>query len=156
MRIHLGVRPVWGVAGMSSTSPRQEELHEQPIGNLLKQLASETTTLVRQELDLAKAEMREKAGKAGPGFGMIGAAGAIALLAAGTATVFFVLALDGVMPNWLAALVVAVVYGVAAAVLYMRGKEKVDDAGSPALRQTIETVKEDVEWAKHPTTSAKR
>jgi uncharacterized membrane protein YqjE len=141
---------------MSSTSSRQEELHEQPIGNLLKQLASETTTLVRQELDLAKAEMREKAGKAGPGFGMIGVAGAMGLLAAGTATVFFVLALDGVMPNWLAALVVAVVYGVVAALLYMRGKEKVDDAGSPAPRKTIETVKEDVEWAKHPTTSAKR
>jgi putative superfamily III holin-X len=140
---------------MTSTSSRQEELHEQPIGALLKQLASETTTLVRQELDLAKAEMREKAGKAGPGFGLIGAAGAIALLAAGTATVFFVLALDGVMPNWLAALVVAVVYGVVAAGLYLRGKEKVDDAGSPAPRQTIETVKEDVEWAKHPTTSAK-
>jgi len=141
---------------MSSTSSRQEELHEQPIGNLLKQLASETTTLVRQELDLAKAEMREKAGKAGPGFGMIGVAGAMGLLAAGTATVFFVLALDGVMPNWLAALVVAVVYGVVAALLYMRGKEKVDDAGSPAPRKTIETVKEDVEWAKHPTTSGKR
>ena len=104
---------------MSSASSRQEELHEQPIGNLLKQLASETTTLVRQELDLAKAEMREKAGKAGPGFGMIGVAGAMALLAAGTATVFFVLALDGVMPNWLAALVVAVVYGVVAALLYI-------------------------------------
>jgi uncharacterized membrane protein YqjE len=141
---------------MSSTSSRPEELHEQPIGNLLKQLASETTTLVRQELDLAKAEMREKAGKAGPGVGMIGAAGAMALLAAATATAFFVLVLDGVMPNWLAALVVAVVYGVVAAALYMRGKEKVDDAGSPAPRQTIETVKEDVEWAKHPTTSARR
>jgi Putative Actinobacterial Holin-X, holin superfamily III len=141
---------------MSSTSSRREELQEQPIGNLLKQLASETTTLVRQELDLAKAEMREKAGKAGPGFGMIGAAGAMALLAAGTATVFFVLALDGVMPNWLAALVVAVVYSVVAAVLYLQGKEKVDDAGSPAPQQTIETVKEDLEWAKHPTTSVKR
>jgi flagellar motor component MotA len=65
------------------TATRQEELHEQPIGELLKQLATETTTLVRQELDLAKAEMREKAGKAGPGFGMIGAAGGVALLALG-------------------------------------------------------------------------
>lgn len=138
------------------TSTRQEELHDQPIGELLKQLATETTTLVRQELDLAKAEMREKAGKAGPGFGMIGAAGGVALLALGTLTAFFVLALDGALPNWLAALIVAVVYGAVATVLYMRGKERVDDAGSPAPRQTIETVKEDVEWAKHPTASAKR
>jgi uncharacterized membrane protein YqjE len=138
------------------TATRQEELHEQPIGELLKQLATETTTLVRQELDLAKAEMREKAGKAGPGFGMIGAAGGVALLALGALTAFFVLALDGAMPNWLAALIVAIAYGAVATVLYMRGKERVDDAGSPAPRQTIETVKEDVEWAKHPTASAKR
>ena len=141
---------------MSSVGSRQEELHDQPIGELLKQLASETTTLVRQELELAKAEMREKARKAAPGFGMIGAAGAVTLLALGALTAFFVLALDGALPNWLAALVVALVYGAVAAVLYMRGKEKVDDAGSPAPRQTIETLKEDVEWAKHPTTSAKR
>jgi hypothetical protein len=138
------------------TATRQEELHEQPIGELLKQLATETTTLVRQELDLAKAEMREKAGKAGPGFGMIGAAGGVALLALGALTAFFVLALDGAVPTWLAALIVAIAYGAVATVLYMRGKERVDDAGSPAPRQTIETVKEDVEWAKHPTASAKR
>lgn len=100
--------------------------------------------------------MREKAGKAGPGFGMIGAAGGVALLALGALTAFFVLALDGAVPNWLAALIVAIAYGAVATVLYMRGKERVDDAGSPAPRQTIETVKEDVEWAKHPTASAKR
>ena len=50
----------------------------------------------------------------------------------------------------------AAVYGAIAAVLYVRGKEKVEDAGSPVPEQTIETLKEDVEWAKHPTTSAKR
>lgn len=142
---------------MSSTeTSRQAALHEQPIGDLLKQLATETTTLVRQELDLAKAEMRQKAGKAGPGFGMMGAAAGVALLALGALTACFVLALDGVMPNWLAALIVALAYGLTAAVLYMRGKERVDDAGSPVPQQTIETVKEDLEWAKHPTTSAKK
>ena len=142
---------------MASTDSRQnEQLREQPIGELLKQLANETTTLVRQELDLAKAEMREKGKKAGPGFGMIGAAGGVALLALGAFTACLILALDGVMPNWLAALIVAVAYGAVAAVLYVRGKEKVDDVGSPAPRQTIETVKEDVQWAKHPTTSAER
>jgi uncharacterized membrane protein YqjE len=142
---------------VASTDARQnEQLREQPISELLKQLATETTTLVRQELDLAKAEMREKGKKAGPGFGMIGAAGGVALLALGALTACLILALDGAMPNWLAALIIAVVYGVVAAVLYVRGKEKVDDVGSPAPRQTIETVKEDLEWAKHPTTSAER
>ena len=88
-------------------TPRAEELHDRPIGELLKQLSQETTTLVRQELELAKAEMREKAGKAGPGFGMWGAAGVTALLALGSLTAFLILALDGAMPNWLAALIVA-------------------------------------------------
>jgi hypothetical protein len=131
----------------TSTSPQTEDLRERPIGELLKQLANETTTLVKQELDLAKAEMREKAGKAGPGVGMWGAAGAVGLLAGG--------ALDGVMPNWLAALIVGLVYAAVAGALYVSGKHRVEEAGSPVPEKTIETVKEDVQWAKHPTTSAK-
>jgi uncharacterized membrane protein YqjE len=138
------------------TDQPRAELHEQPIGELLKQLANETTTLVRQELELAKAEMREKGRIAGPAMGMIGAAGGVALLAAGALTAFLILALDGVMPNWLAALIVALVYGAVAAVLYLRGKERVEAVGSPAPRQTIETLKEDAQWAKHPTTSGTR
>jgi Putative Actinobacterial Holin-X, holin superfamily III len=132
------------------------DLRERPVGELLKQLATETTTLVRQELDLAKAEMRQKGRQAGPGFGLIGGAGAVGLGAFGALTAFFVLALDGVVANWLAALIVALVYAAIAAFLYVRGKEKVEDAGSPVPEQTVETLKEDVEWAKHPKTSATR
>ena len=80
----------------STDTTNRERLHEQPIAELLKELASGTTTLVKQELELAKAELREKGRKAGPGVGLIGAAGAAALLAAGTLTAFLVLALDGV------------------------------------------------------------
>jgi Putative Actinobacterial Holin-X, holin superfamily III len=134
----------------------QEDLRERPVGELLKQLATETTTLVRQELDLAKAEMRQKGRQAGPGFGLIGGAGAVGLGAFGALTAFFVLALDGAVANWLAALIVALVYAAIAAFLYVRGKEKVEDAGSPVPEQTVETLKEDVEWAKHPKTSATR
>ena len=139
----------------TSSDPQSAELRERSVGELLKQLANETTTLMRQELELAKAEMREKAGKAGPGFGMWGAAGAMALLALGSLTAFLILALDGAMPNWLAALIVGLVYAAIAGLLYLRGKLKVDEAGSPVPEQTIETLKEDVQWAKHPTTSAK-
>jgi uncharacterized membrane protein YqjE len=133
-----------------------QELAERPIGELLKQLATETTTLVRQELELAKAEVREKGRQAGPGFGMWGAAGAAGLMALGALTAFFILALDGAVPNWLAALVVAVVYAAVAGLLYIRGKQRVSRAGSPVPEQTVETLKEDAQWAKHPTTSAKR
>jgi uncharacterized membrane protein YqjE len=132
-----------------------DELRERPIGELLKDLAGEMTTLMRQEIDLAKTEIAEKGRKAGPGFGMWGAAGVVALLALGALTAFFILALDGVMPNWLAALIVAAVYGAIAAVLYLTGKQRVEEAGPAKPEKTIETLKEDVEWAKHPTRSAK-
>jgi hypothetical protein len=133
-----------------------EDLRDRPIGELMKQLAEETTTLVRQELDLAKAEMREKGKRAAPGFGMWGAAGVVALLALGALTAFFILALDGAMPNWLAALIVALVYGAVAAGLYFMGREKVEEAGPPKPEQTVESVKEDVEWAKTQARSARR
>ena len=138
-----------------SNGPEAADLRERPIAELLKQLANETTTLVRQELDLAKAEMREKAGKAGAGAGMWGAGGVIALLGLGSLTAFLILALDGIMPNWLAALIVGIAYAAIAGVLYVRGKQRVEEAGSPVPEQTVETLKEDVQWAKHPTTSAK-
>ena len=115
---------------------------------MLKQLADETTTLVRQEIELAKAEFSEKGRKAGAGFGMWGAAGVAGLLALGALTASLILALDGAMPNWLAALVVAAVYGVLAGVLYLAGRQKVDEATPIKPEQTIETLKEDVEWAK--------
>ena len=133
-----------------------EELRDRPLGELMKQLAEETTTLVRQELDLAKAEMREKGRKAAPGFGMWGAAGVVGLLALGVLTAFFILALDGAMPNWAAALVVAAVYGAVAAALYFMGRERVEEAGPPKPEQTVESVKEDVEWAKTQARSARR
>ena len=71
-------------------------------------------------------------------------------------TAFLILALDGAMPNWLAALIVGLVYAAVAGLLYLRGKRRVEEAGSPVPEQTVETLKEDVQWAKHPTTSAKR
>jgi hypothetical protein len=126
----------------------QEELRDRPVGELLRQLADETTTLVRQELELAKAEMAEKGKKAGIGAGMWGAGGVVGLLALGALTAFLILALDGAVPNWAAALIVAVAYGAIARVLYMLGKQRVDAAGKPVPEQTIDNVKEDVEWAK--------
>jgi uncharacterized membrane protein YqjE len=132
------------------------DLRERPIGELLKQLSEETTRLVHQELELAKAELAQKGKQAGMGAGLFGAAGAIGLLAAAALTACFILALDAVMPAWLAALIVAVVYAAAAAVLALRGRERVKQAIPPVPEQTIETVKEDVQWAKTQTRSAKR
>jgi Putative Actinobacterial Holin-X, holin superfamily III len=128
--------------------PEQADLRERPLGELLKQLSEETTRLVRQEIELAKAELTQKGRQAGMGAGLFGAAGAIGFLALAALTTCFILALDAVMPAWLAALLVAVVYGAVAAVLALRGRAKVKQAVPPVPEQTIETVKEDVQWAK--------
>ena len=128
--------------------PAQEDLRERPFGELLKQLSEETTRLVHQEIELAKAELTQKGRQAGMGAGLFGAAGAIGFLALAALTTCFILALDAVMPAWLAALIVAVVYAAAAAVLALRGRERVKQAIPPMPEQTIETVKEDVQWAK--------
>jgi hypothetical protein len=132
------------------------DLRERPIGELLKQLSEETTRLVHQELELAKAEISQKGRQAGLGAGLFGAAGVIGLLAAAALTACFILALDAAMPAWLAALIVAVVYAAGAAVLALRGRARVKQAVPPAPEQTIETVKEDMEWAKTQMPSAKK
>jgi uncharacterized membrane protein YqjE len=131
------------------------DLRDQPIGELLKRLSNETTTLVKQELDLAKAEMAQKGKQAGVGAGLLGGAGVVGLLAAGALTAAIIAALDLAMATWLAALIVAVVYGAIAAVLALRGRDRVQEATPPAPEQTIETLKEDARWAKTQTPSAR-
>jgi Flp pilus assembly protein TadB len=128
--------------------PDQGDLRERPLPELLKQLSEETTRLVRQELELAKAELTQKGKQAGAGAGLFGAAGAIGLAALGALTACFILALNAVMPAWLAALIVAVVYGIIAFVLVKQGQARMRRATPPVPEQTIETVKEDVAWAK--------
>jgi MFS family permease len=141
---------------MPGNETNGSDLRERPIGELLKQLSEETTTLVRKELDLAKAEMAEKGKQAGKGAGMFGAAGIIGFLALGALTAFFIMLLDGAVPNWAAALIVAAVYAAIAGVLALTGKNKVQDATPPKPEQTVETIKEDVQWAKTQTPSARR
>jgi uncharacterized membrane protein YqjE len=132
-----------------------EELRERPIGDLVKQLAGQTSTLVRQELDLAKAELSEKGRVAGQGAGLLGGAAYVGLLAGGALTAGVIAALNEALALWLAALIVAVVLGAAAAVLALRGRDRMRAAAPPVPQQTVETVKEDVEWAKSQTPSGR-
>ena len=132
----------------------QRDLRDASFGELFKRLSEETSTLIRQEMALARAELQEKGRTAGKGAGMFGGAGALGLLAAGVLTAAIVLLLDKVMAAWLAALIVAVVYGAVAAVLARRGKEEIERATPPVPEQTLETTKEDVEWAKTHARSA--
>jgi len=137
-----------------TSDPQNSDLRQEPIGELLKRLSNETTQLMRQELELAKAELAEKGKTAGQGAGMFGAAGVTALLGLGALTACLILALNHAVADWLAALIVAAVWTAAAGVLALRGRDKVQEASPPIPEQTVETVKEDVQWAKTQRQSA--
>ena len=129
-------------------SDTQQDLREQSTGDLVKQLTQQVSTLVRQEVELAKVEMADKGKKAGVGIGMFGGAGVAALLGLGALTAFLILVLDLAMPAWAAALIVGVIWAAVAGVLALRGREKVKEVGTPLPEETTESVKEDVEWLK--------
>jgi hypothetical protein len=141
---------------MSTNSSGTEQLREQPLGDVARDLTRDLSLLVRQEMELAKAEMTQKGRIAAPGLGMIGGAGVAGLMAAGALTAFVILVLSIFLPEWVSALVVGVVLTGVAYLLAKRGKERVEEAGAPVPEQTIETVKEDVEWAKTRATSARK
>jgi hypothetical protein len=132
------------------------DLHERPLGEVAAALTRDLSLLVRQELKLAKAEMRHKGRLALPGLGMMGAAGVVALLAGGALTAFLVLVLSLFLDEWLAALVVGVLLAAVAAALGLAGKERVEEMGTPLPEQTIETVKEDAAWMKEQAKSGRR
>ena len=141
---------------MATRNDSGNELRERPIGEVAKNLTSDLSLLLRQEIELAKAEMAQKARTAAPGLGMFGAAGVVALCAAGALTAFLVLVFSLFLPDWAAALIVGVAMAAVAFVLIRQGKERIADAGKPVPEQTIETVKEDVEWAKTRASSARK
>ncbi len=134
-------------------SQREHDKRSESTAELVKDLSREISQLVRQEIALAKAEMTEKGKKAGAGAGMLSGAAVLGLAVVGGSMATFILLLDLVMPAWLAALIVTLVYAGVAGVLALRGKDRISAAGPPAPEQTIESVKEDVQWAKTHATS---
>jgi hypothetical protein len=132
------------------------ELREPPVGELLSELSNQTQKLVRQELDLAKAELTEKGKRAGIGAGLFGGAGLFAVLALGALTACSILALATAVADWLAALIVAAVYAAVAGVLALTGKTKVKQATPPVPEQAKESVRRDLEWTKERAKAARR
>lgn len=124
---------------------------DRSLPELVAEATSELSTLFRKEVELAKAEIRESLGNAGKGAGAFGAAGLAGYLALVFLSLAVMFGLDAAgLPLWAAALVVAVAYAVVAAVLAKTGKRALANA-SPVPDRTVETLKEDVAWAKHPT-----
>jgi uncharacterized membrane protein YqjE len=128
---------------------RQAALRERGMGELVKNLSGQMSTLVRQEVELAKTEMAEKGKKAGVGAGLFGAAGVAAILMLGSLTALVILALATAIPAWAAALVTTVLWGAVAGALALVGRTKMRELGTPVPEKTVETVKEDVQWLKN-------
>ncbi|WP_223164052.1 phage holin family protein [Nocardioides mesophilus] len=124
----------------SSTSTRS-------LGEIVGDISTDLSTLIHQEMDLAKSEMKQEVTKIGKGAGMFGGAGVAGLLTLIFLSLALTWLLDDVMPVELAALIVAVLWGIVAAVLAARGRKEIKEA-NPQLPITQQTLKEDAQWAK--------
>src|SRR5918994_3967188 len=139
-------------AGGSATA---NDARERPIGELVKDLSSQTSTLVRKEIELARAEIQQQGKVAGKGAGMLSGAAVAGLLALGALSAGLIALLDKAMATWVAALIVMALWAIVALVLAKSGQKALQRATPPAP-QTVETVKEDIQWAKTQTGSAQR
>jgi Putative Actinobacterial Holin-X, holin superfamily III len=126
------------------------------VADLLKQASDQTATLVRQELELAKAELAVKGKQVGLGAGMFGGAGVFGFYAFGALTAAIILALGLAMTGWLAGLIVAVVYGAIAGVLALQGKRNVQAGTPPVPEQSVQSVKADLQSTKQHVREGRR
>jgi hypothetical protein len=117
------------------------DVGEASIGELLGNVSQDLSTLLRQELALAKAELKAEAGKAGKGVGMLGAAGFAGFMVVLFASIAVWWALANVMDEGLSALVVAAIWAVATGVLYSAGRRRLR-ATNPRPERTVGTLKQ--------------
>ena len=135
-----------------SVTPSQTPVPGQPadprsLGEIVSDVTQDLTTLIRQEIDLAKTELKEEGTKAAKGAGMLGGAGLAGYFTVLFLSVTLMFVLDEFLDLWIAALIVTAVWAMATAILAVIGKNKLQ-ASKPQLPQTQETLKEDVRWAK--------
>ena len=138
---------------MSYPSPnnhRADDVSEPSIGELIGNISNDLSTLFRQEVELAKVEVKEEAAKAGKAAGMLGGAGFAGYLAVVLLSFALVFGLANVMDAGWAALIVAVIWLIVGAVLYTSGRKKLKDV-DPVPHRTVDTIKEDAKWLKSPT-----
>jgi hypothetical protein len=117
---------------------------EHSAAELIKQVAEQTSVLVRDELKLAQLEMTRKGKQAGLGVGLLGGGGLIALFGLGCLIACAVIALSLVIQAWLAALIVGVVLLAVAGVAALAGKARLGQATPPVPEETVSSIKSDV------------
>jgi uncharacterized membrane protein YqjE len=118
------------------------------VGDLLGEVTGDLSKLMRQEVALAKVEMKEEAAKAGKASGLLGGAGLVGYLVLVFLSLALMFALDNVMGIGWAAVLTAVILGIISAVLFVVGRNKFKQVNA-IPEQTVETLKEDVQWAKN-------
>lgn len=131
-------------------APGGQDHGQASTGELISEITSDFSRLVRQEIELAKAEIKQEATKAGKAGGMLGGAGFagyMVLLVGSFAAVFGIAHLIGLA--W-AAFAITVGWAIVAAVLAVVGRRRMREV-SPKPEQTIETLEEDAQWLRHPT-----
>jgi uncharacterized membrane protein YqjE len=131
---------------MAETSPTHSA--SASTGELVTQLSSDVSTLIRDELRLAQAEMTQKTKRAGIGAGLLGGAGLVALYGIGALVTAAILGLAVALDPWLAALIVGVALLAIAGLLALIGKRNVSAAGPPVPEQAIAELKADVQTVK--------
>jgi hypothetical protein len=127
-----------------------EQAAETSIGELIGNISNDLSQLFRQEVELAKAEIKQEASKAGKAAGMLGGAGFAGYLAVVLLSFAAVFGLANVMDAGWAALIVAAVWAVIGAVLFVTGRNKLKTV-DPVPHRTVNTLKEDAQWLKNPT-----
>lgn len=134
-------------AATNTTPPVSVPAEDRSLGELLGDIATNLTTLVKDEIELAKTEAKQEVAKAGKGAGLLGGAGITGLLALLFLSLTVMFLLDTWMHTAVAALIVTVVWAAVAAVLAARGRKELQEL-NPRLETTQRTLKEDVQWAK--------
>jgi hypothetical protein len=118
------------------------------VGALVGEVLSDVSTLMRKEIELAKAEIKEEATKAGKGAGMLGGAGVAGYFVLLFLSLTLAWGLGNAMDHlWIGGLIVTVLWAIAAGVLFVMGRAKLREV-NPKPEQTVQTLKEDVQWAK--------
>ncbi len=128
----------------SRPAPQAQTQAQEPVGELVQRASQQLSELVRGELRLAQAEMKEKGKRYGKGGGLFGGAGLVGFLMLQALVATVIAALAVALPVWAAGLIVTAVLGLVAAVMALTGKKEVSQAAPPAPEETIENVKADV------------
>jgi hypothetical protein len=121
---------------------------DKPLGELVQDLSRQTSTLIRQEMRLAQAELAEKGRHAGKGAGMFGGAGLVALYGVGALIAAAILGLATVLEPWIAAAAIGAVLLLIAGILALTGKKELEEAGPPQPEQALDSVQQDIATVK--------